>query len=63
MTVQEAQQQRVIWEAQGRPPCWHPVIENEIYPTGEPTGFQVCTSCGEYMEEEIEGFFDEGESV
>ena len=52
MTITEAQHQRVIWDVKGKPPCRHPEIENEAYPTGECTGFWVCTTCGEYIEDE-----------
>ena len=56
MTIEQAQQCRVLWEAKGAPPCRHAATENECYPAGEPTGFVVCFSCGAYIGESLENF-------
>jgi len=62
MTVSEAEQQCVVGAAKGKPPCVHPESDTEVSPDGEFTGFQVCSSGEEYVGEEIENFFDDGES-
>ncbi len=56
MTIEQAQSCRVLWEAKGSTNCGHAAIENEYYPTGEPTGFLVCSSCGTYIGEDLESF-------
>lgn len=63
MTVIEAQHQREIWQAKGKLACTHPESEKEHNLNGEATGFRVCTTCGDYIGEGIDRFFEEGESM
>jgi len=56
MTIEQARQCRVVWEAKGLSLCQHQTVENEFYPTGEPTGSLVCSTCGDYMGEGLENF-------